>query len=164
MTVVANAPTLTERSRALREKPDMRRLTSLCVHGLLVVTLLIPAGCSLSTSSRSASDSSDSVESSSRSSTSGKKDSRYREDVRSYAAAYLESGGRFEAFEKKLGELARRHGVTNWEDDQATYVGFGEGLGDARVDQGRLDAYKTELSRLDPLKMQAIQQGYDARR
>lgn len=131
---------------------------------VLVILALLPlAGCSFSTSSKSASDSSDSSESSSRSSTSKERQSRYREDIRGYTAAYVKSGGPFDAFEKTLGELARRHGVTNWEDDQTTYVGFGEGLGDAGVDEIQLVTYKTRLSRSDPLKMEAIQRGYDTR-
>lgn len=130
---------------------------------LVILALLPAAGCSFSTSSNSASDSSDSSESSSRSSTSKERHSRYREDIRAYTAAYVKSGGPFDAFEKKLGDLARRHGVTNWEDDQPTYVGIGEGLGDAGVGEIQLVTYKTRLSRSDPLKMDAIQRGYDTR-
>ena len=138
-------------------------LSSVPARTLIIPALLILAGCSLSTSSRSLSDSSDSSESSSRSSTSKERRSRYREDVRSYTATYVKSGGPFDAFEKELGELARRHGVTNWEDDQTTYVGLGEGLGDAAVREAQLETYKAIFSRSDPLKMQAIQQGYDTR-
>lgn len=137
--------------------------------GLLFV-LCVAAGCSLSTSaemgsdsSRSSETSSRSSESSSRSSTSEKKASRYREDVRSYTAAYIKAGGPVEAFEKKLGELARRYGVTNWEDDPATYAGIGEGLADAGVGRVDLVAYTSQLSRSDPGKMQTIRRGYDTR-
>ena len=141
----------------------MRLLGSVSTRILLVTALLVLVGCSLSTSSRSASDSSDSSESSSRSSTSKERQSRYREDVRSYTAAYVRSGGELDAFERELGDLARSHGLTNWEDDQTTYVGVGEGLGDAAVGEAELETYKTSLSRSDPLKMQAIQLGYDTR-
>ena len=138
---------------------------------MLIPALLVLVGCSLSTSSQSASDSSASSESSSRSSasssrssTSGeRRQSRYREDVRSYTAAYVRSGARFDAFEKELSELARSHGLTNWEEDEATYVGIGAGLGDAAVGQAQLEAYKTGFSRSDPVKMQAVQRGYDTR-
>jgi len=41
--------------------------------------------------------------------------------------------------------------------------GVGEGLGDAAVREAELETYKTSLSRSDPLKMQAIQLGYDTR-
>jgi len=137
---------------------------------LLIPLLFAVVGCSVSTSSESSSDafassesSSHSSASSSRSSTGKERDSRYREDVRSYTAAYVKSGGQFDAFEKELGLLARRHGLTNWEDEQTTYVGIGEGLGDAAVGADLLETYKTRFSRSDPLKMQAIQRGYDTR-
>ncbi len=98
----------------------------------VVPALFLAAGCSLSTSAEMGSDSSRSSESSSRSSTSdAKKDSRYREDVRTYTAAHVRSGGSREAFEKTLGELARRHGVTNWEEDPATLAAMGEGMAEA---------------------------------
>ncbi len=154
--------TLTERLSALRRSAHMQWLRFF-PRILLIGALLVLVGCSLSTSSRMVSDVLDSSESSSRSSTSKERHSRYREDVRSYTAAYVRSGGGFDAFTKELGELARRHGLTNWEDDQTTYVGVGEGLGDAAVGEAELETYKTSLSRSDPLKMQAIQLGYDTR-
>jgi len=154
--------TLTERLSALRRSARMQWLRFF-PRILLIGALLVLVGCSFSTSSRMTSDFLDSSESSSRSSTSKERHSRYREDVRSYTAAYVRSGGGFDAFTKELGELARRHGLTNWEDDQTTYVGVGEGLGDAAVGEAELETYKTSLSRSDPLKMQAIQLGYDTR-
>lgn len=149
----------------------MRLLGSVSTRVMLISTLLVLVGCSLSTSSQSASDSSASSESSSRSSASSsrsstsaeRRQSRYREDVRSYTAAYVRSGARFDAFEKELGELARSHGLTNWEEDETTYVGIGAGLGDAAVGKAQLETYKVSFSRSDPLKMQAIQRGYDTR-
>ncbi len=108
-------------------------------------------------------DSSESSESSSRSSARAARKKSYREDVRSSIASYVRSGGALDAFEKKLGEFARRCGITNWEDDPATYVGIGEGLGEAGVSEVQLATYTTYFSRSDPLKMQAIQRGYDTR-
>jgi hypothetical protein len=88
---------------------------------------------------------------------------RYREEVRSYTAASVRSGVERDAFEKELGDLARSYGLTNWEEDETTYVGIGEGLGDAAVGEAQLEMYKTSFSRADPVKMQAIQRGYDTR-
>ena len=142
----------------------MRRFGSVATPALLVVALLVTTGCSLSASSESfgaSSDSSNSSASSSRSS--GGRKSAYRDDVRSYTAAYVKSGGSLEAFEKKLGEVARRHGVTNWEDDRTTYVGIGEGLGASMASEGQLATYKAHFSRSDPLKMEAIQRGFETR-
>jgi hypothetical protein len=139
---------------------------------LLIPVLLLLVGCSLSTSSQSASDSSASSESSSRSSASSSRSStsssegrqsRYREDVRSSTAAYVRSGAPIDVFERQLSELARSHGLTNWEEDEATYIGIGAGLGDAAVGKAQLETYKASFSRSDPFKMQAIQRGYDTR-
>jgi hypothetical protein len=145
----------------------MRRFGSVAMPGLLVLALLVTTGCSLSAGpsvrnmSESSSDSSNSSASSSRSSGGGK--SAYRDDVRSYTAAHLKSGGSLEAFEKKLGEVARRHGVTDWEDDQTTYIGIGEGLSASMASAVQLATYKTHFSRSDPLKMEAIQRGFETR-
>jgi len=156
----------------------MRLLGSGSARVVLIPVLLVLVGCSLSTSlstsSQSVSDSSASISassesssrfltSSSRSSTSAERQTRYREEVRSHTAAYVRSGVQFDAFEKELGELARSHGLTHWEEDETTYVGIGEGLGDAAVGEAQLEMYKTSFSRSDPFKMQAIQRGYDTR-
>jgi hypothetical protein len=141
----------------------MRCLASFAARALLAFMLLVPAGCSLSTSSESSSDSSKSSESSSRSSTSDDRKAGYREDVRSYIASALPVRGPLDVFEKTLGELARRYGVTNWEDDEVTYVGIGEGLGEAGVEERELATYAAHFSRSDPRKRQAIQRGYDTR-
>lgn len=114
-------------------------------------------------SSQSSENSSRSSGSSSRSSTRSAQKESYREDVRRYTAAHVKSGGAIDTFEKKLGELARRYGVTNWEDDQTTYLGIGEGLGDAGVGAIQLATYKTQLARSEPVKMENIQRGFDAR-
>src|SRR2546428_1306875 len=148
--------TLTERLSALRRSARMQWLRFF-PRILLIGALLVLVGCSFSTSSRMTSDFLDSSESSSRSSTSKERHSRYREDVRSYTAAYVRSGGQFDAFTKELGELARRHGLTNWEDDQTTYVGVGAGLGAAAVGEAPLETYTTILSLSDSPKKRSIQ-------
>ena len=147
----------------------------------LLPVLFLLVGCSISTSlstsstsSQSASDSSASSstssdsssrssESSSRSSMRDERQPRYLEDVRRYTAANVRAGVQLETFEKELGELARSHGLTQWEDDEATYLGIGEGLSDAAVGPTELEMYKTTFSRSDPAKMQAIQRGYNTR-
>lgn len=154
----------------------------------LVPVLLLLVGCSISTSlstsstsSQSSSDSSTSLstssdssarssessarssESSLRSSRRGDREPRYLEDVRRYTAANVRAGVPLETFQKELGELARSHGLTHWEDDETTYLGIGEGLGDAAVGKAEVEMYKTTFSRSDPVKRQAIQRGYDTR-
>ena len=129
-----------------------------------------PLGCSISTSpsdsSESSSDASgslsDSSGSSSGSSSPEGKQAAYRDDVRDYTAAYVKSGGRIADFDKKLGQLARSRGITNWEENMATYEGIGRGLAKAGVDGVELDTYVRNLAGGDPKKVAAIQKGYES--
>lgn len=141
---------------------------------LLLTVLLVPLGCSFSASSKSLSDSSasssksssDSSASSSASSSPG--DSAYYDDVRSTTEAYAKSGGPFDAYQKKLGDLAKDRGVTNWEENLGTYAAIGEGLGQAKASQGLVDTFKNRLappgSANSPDKQSAIQKGYDSKK
>jgi hypothetical protein len=130
---------------------------------LLLVALLIPLGCSISASSKSSSDSS---ASSSGSSSPG--DTAYFDDVRSATEAYAKSGGPFDAYQKQLGDLAKQHGVTNWEENLGTYAAIGEGLGQAKASQGLVDTFKERLapagSPNNADKQSAIQKGYDSKK
>lgn len=134
----------------------------------LMMTLV--TGCSFSASSESSSESSsdssrsssDSSASSSGSSSPESKEKAYRDDVRDYAEAYVKSGGQFDAFQRRLGEIARKHDITNWEDNQATYVGIGEGLGRARVNRAQFEVWQQNLAGADPTRRASMQRGYDS--
>src|SRR5215510_5195970 len=126
---------------------------------LLIAVLLVSAGCSISASSKSSSESS---ESSSGSSSPESKETQYRNDVRDYTASYVKSGGQIEDFRKRLGDLAKERGITDWEQNLVTYDGIGRGLGKAKVSQVELDTYATNLAGSDPAKAKAIKDGYDA--
>ena len=133
---------------------------------LLALVVLASSVARFSASSAASSDSSAaSSESSANSSASSSPDSKeatYRDDVRDYTEAYVKSGGQFDAFQKRIGELAKKHDITNWEDSMATYEGIGDGLGRAKVSQVQVDAYKQNLGKGDPQRMEAIQKAYDA--
>jgi hypothetical protein len=130
---------------------------------VLVALMALTAGCSFSASSAASSESSSaSSESSSASSSPASKETSYRDDVRDYTAAYVKSGGQFDAFQRRIGELAKQHDITNWEDTMATYEGIGAGLGRAKVSQVQVDAYKQNLGKGDPRKMEAIQKAYNS--
>ncbi len=128
------------------------------------------AGCSVSESSLSLSNSSEStshtLESMSDSSVSSsassqpKTDQAYREDVRDYTAAYVMSGGQFDAFQRTLGQLAQKHQITDWEDNRTTFVGIGEGLARANVKGIALDTFKRNLAGSDRRKIDALEAGY----
>jgi hypothetical protein len=122
---------------------------------VLVVAVLLPLGCSFSYSSKSSSNSSASSSASSEGS-----ESRYKRDVRDYTAAWAKSGGQVDVFQKKLGELAKEYGITNWEDNEITYRAIGEGLGKARVSKVQFETYRDALGRSDPSKIKAIENGY----
>lgn len=146
-------------------------LRPLCAFAALLAALA-PAGCSISTSpsdsSESSSDSSnassDSSASSSGSSSPESKESAYRDDVRDYTAAYVKSGGQIADFDKKLGELARSRGITNWEENMATYDGIGRGLGKAAATPLEVDTYVQNLAGADTAKAAAIRKGYQSAR
>jgi hypothetical protein len=127
---------------------------------LLLMVLLVPIGCSFSASSKSSSDSS--------SGSSSPADTAYYDDVRSTTEAYAKSGGPFDAYQKKLGDLAKERGVTNWEENLGTYAAIGEGLGQAKASQALVDTFKTRLaptgSPNSADKQTAIQKGYDSKK
>ena len=130
---------------------------------LLLAVLLVPLACSFSASSKSSSDSS---ASSSGSSSPG--DTAYYDDVRRTTEDYAKSGGPFEAYQKKLGDLAKERGVTNWEENLGTYAAIGEGLGQAKASQGLVDTFKSRLAPAGSAnaadKQAAIQKGYDSKK
>jgi len=136
---------------------------------VLAAAMVAPlAGCSVSVSSwslsksvRSSSHSSDSSSSSSP----GAAERAYREDVSDYTRAFARSHrGDFQGFQADIGRLAEEHGITNWEENPATYTAIGEGLGRAKVSDAELMAYKRNLSGGDATKAAAIQEGFDSAR
>ena len=117
-------------------------------------------GCSFSDSSKSSSDSSSSPFRWS-SSSSGGGSSAYRDDISESTYAYVRTGGGLPAFQRELGRVAERHGVTDWEGDPATWFAMGEGLARAGVSAAALEAFKSELADDDPNRLRAIQLGYE---
>lgn len=133
-------------------------LHSIC----LLLLLTVVASCSISESiSDSISSPFESI-SGSLSSSSGDRHAAYESDVRDYTLAYVKSGGDFDQFMAGLSDIASKHGITNWEEDSATYVGIGRGLRAAGVSTVQLDVYKTNLSKGDAQKAAAMQKGYDS--
>ncbi len=138
-------------------------LTKLFAAGV-VTSLVTISGCSISASSNGISDSISSPfkwSSDSSNSSSDDKKEAYLSDVRDYTVAYLRSSNDIEAFRKGLVSLAAKHGITNWEADQASYSGIGEGLGKAHVSITQAEVFKNHLSGGDVVKAAAIQKGYE---
>jgi hypothetical protein len=132
----------------------------------LVVVILAAAtisGCgSLSDSSASISRSvsnsiSSPFESSSRSSSPGE---AHRNDVRDFTASYIKSGGDPSNLKSEVGSLARKNGITDWENNEDTYRGIGAGLAKAGMTEAELEAYKRTVAGTEQ-QAQWMQDGYD---
>ena len=138
-------------------------MTHRAKHVVPVMLLLTTAiGCSFSDSSVSISKSiSSPFTSSSASSPSAE---AYQNDVADYTYAHVISSGQVDTFMKGLGSVAERHGVTNWEADDATYIGIGQGLGKAKFTQTQVDVFAKNVTNGDAKKTKLVQQGYDSAR
>jgi hypothetical protein len=146
-------------------KPDKLAGTPMAVTFALVVALG-GAGCgSLSDSSASLSKSvSNSISSSSESlSRSSSPEDAYRDDVRDFTEAYMKSGGDISKLKSEVGTVAKKHGITDWERNKATYQGIGAGMAKAEVSPAALDGYKTTIA-TDAQQAQWMQDGYDGER
>ena len=109
-------------------------MTTMSMRIIVVALALAPLGCSFYYSSESSGKTLTSPSRSSASSSpSEEKKDAYRDDVRDFTAAYAEREGDVDGFANGLSEVARRHGVTDWEADEATYAAIGAGLQRARV-------------------------------
>ena len=126
----------------------------------VMLALSTAIGCSFSDSSPSISESiSSPFASSSASSPSAE---AYQNDVADYTYAYVISGGQFGTFMKGLGTVAERHGVSDWEADDATYIGIGQGLGKAKFTQTQVDVFAKNVTSGDAKRTKLVQQGYEA--
>ena len=126
---------------------------------LPLIVMLAAAGCSFSDSSESISKSiSSPFQSSSASSPSAE---AYQNDVADYTHAYVISGGQFDTFMKGLANVAERHGVTNWEADDATYTGIGRGLAKAKFTPAQVEVFGKNVSGGDAKKARLVQEGFE---
>ncbi len=90
-----------------------------------------------------------------------KKKEGYEKDIRDYTAEYVNSSGaNAEAFQVRLGKIATKYGVTQWDQDKSTYVAIGKGLHKAGLSKPQYEAFKTSLGDSLPWKMEAIEEGY----
>jgi hypothetical protein len=135
----------------------MRRLRPFLL-GAIGALLLV--GCSISDSVSSSFESSSASLASSSESSSREREA-YRNEVRDYTSAYVKSGGQFDNFTRGLDSIASKHGVSNWEADQDTYVGIGAGLKAGGMNATQFDVWKTNLANGDATKASSMQKGYD---
>ncbi len=112
----------------------------------LMGILLLLAGCSFSYSSGASSDSSKSSSASSGGSETDPKDAKraYMSDVSAYTTSAAK-GNDAKAYLRELGSIAKRHGITDWERDTATYNAIGTGLRRAGIARDEVrDVYFTQ--------------------
>jgi len=133
-------------------------LGALCLWGA--------AGCFKSSTFQASSESSSDSSSSFSKSSSGddKSDTQaYERDVRDATARQAAAGvPDVRGVERDVGAVAASHGITDWEQDPHTYVGIGQGLAKAGVEEPELGRFTTALSHTDPRYRDWIRAGYDA--
>jgi hypothetical protein len=135
------------------------------IRFLLLIALiagLAATGCSKSSTSEASSESSSkSSASSSGSSSKSSGPSGYVRDVRDYTAEWVLSGGDEGAFKRRVAEIAKKDGITDWEQDESTYRGIGRGLKKAGLSGQRFSDVSLKLAASDPQRTQWIQKGFD---
>ena len=96
---------------------------------VILGVLALMAGCSFSYSSGTSSDSSKSSSASSGGSETDPKDAKraFMGDVSAYTTSVAKEGNA-EAYMRELGNIAERHGITDWERNTDTYHAIGTGL------------------------------------
>ena len=138
---------------------------------LMAFMLAVGAGCSISKSSGSISDSISSPSKSSSESSSGGGDdgdepetpqdlASYAEDISQLAFTYAKSGGDIGAFRTAVSELANKRGVTNWEVDSTTCVAIGSGVAKAGMQEADFTEFSKDLFGDDLTKQAALRKGY----
>lgn len=113
-------------------------------------------------SSESFSDSSTSFSDSSGSS-SGERGSAFLRDVRAYAARFVRDGGQaaeLDALERDLGELARGHGILDWEGDDATFLEIGTGFAAGGAGEQQFATLAERLAGANARRRSLLYHGY----
>lgn len=116
----------------------MRSLPKRILLLLAVMTML--AGCSFSYSSGKSSDSCKSSSTSSGGSKESTKEAKtnYMNDVSTYTSSAVK-GDNADHYLEGLSSIAKRHGITDWERDTATYQAIGNGLKQAGITQDKVE-------------------------
>lgn len=101
---------------------------------LLLAVMSMLAGCSFSYSSGKSSDSCKSSSTSSGGSKESTKEAKtsYMNDVSTYTSSAVK-GDNADYYLEGLSSIAKRHGITDWERDTATYQAIGNGLNQAGI-------------------------------
>ena len=92
-----------------------------------------------------------------------KSSSTFDQDVEQYTGAFLDAGGSTnESFLSGVGDLARRHGVSDWESDPSTWEAIGRGLARSHATPAERTAYQAAWTGGDATKQSAMAKGIAA--
>ena len=86
--------------------------------------------------------------------------SAYQRDVTDYTAKVAASGSDVQSFQRDLSAIAEGHGVTDWEQDESTYLAIGRGLAKAGLSEQRFQDFAAELSNHDQSRLALVKSGY----
>jgi hypothetical protein len=87
--------------------------------------------------------------------------SAYQHDVTDYTAKFAVSEENVQSFQRDLSAIAEGHGVTHWEQDDATYLAIGRGLAKAGVSGERYQLLSVQLSNENPSQLALVNSGYE---
>jgi hypothetical protein len=82
--------------------------------------------------------------------------------VTDYTAKFAASDGDPQSFQRDLSAIAQDHGITNWEQDDDTYLAIGRGLAKAGVSGERYQLLSVELSNENQSHLSLVNSGYKA--
>lgn len=136
----------------------MHSLTRIHVVAFLLVASIAAPGCFKSSTFQASSESSSGSSASSSGSSSGP--SAYVRDVRDYTTQWVLSGGDATALRSEIAKIAKKRGVSDWEQDEQTYLGIGRGLKKSGVKGDRYEQLKAMLSGPNPDSGKWIDAGY----
>ncbi|MCE9598571.1 MAG: putative lipoprotein [Spirochaetia bacterium] len=86
----------------------------------------------------------------------------YMRDVRNLTAVYCVKDGGADAFTADLGQVAERHGISDWAANESTYLGIGKGLRQAGVDRDALNRFQSGLGNSRSAAARLIAIGYES--
>jgi hypothetical protein len=140
----------------------MRRsaLARLALSAALVALACTAAGCSISHSVKSISDSISSPFRSSSDSSGGEDDPAYRDEVASFTSGYATAGGDAAAFRRGIAAIAEKRGVHDWQGDDATCRAIGVGLRKAGLTEDQAQAQAGRILDGDAGRVKEVMKGY----
>ena len=86
----------------------------------------------------------------------------YREDVRDFTEAHIQAGGDAESLRRGLGEIAAKHGISDWENNESTFRGVGQGLARSGYNQVQTDAFVSVFTQSEQ-QARWIQDGFSGK-